>query len=128
MSKIIVTENSIYLVLGVSIMVAIIGVGTAWLVTNYNFTGKNLFWGTLGCAPPKNIFFDWLCIILNLNLSSSVLRYNVPPSELEISLASAYIFSNKRSIFFSFDKEIPISINFCRFSGFNDELFTIKAN
>ena len=36
-------ENSLYLVLGVSIMVAIIGVGTAWLVTNYNFTGKNIF-------------------------------------------------------------------------------------
>ena len=35
-------ENSIYLVLGVSIMVIIIGVGTAWLVTNYNFTGKNI--------------------------------------------------------------------------------------
>ena len=35
--------NTVYLVAGVSILVSIIGVGTAWLITNYNFSGKNIF-------------------------------------------------------------------------------------
>ena len=35
--------NSLILVLGVSFFVLIIGVITAWLVSNYDFTGKNIF-------------------------------------------------------------------------------------
>ena len=34
--------NSIYLVTGVLILVALIGVSTAWLVTNYDFFFKNI--------------------------------------------------------------------------------------
>ena len=33
--------NSLYLVLGVSVLVIIIGVISAWLVTNYEFFGKS---------------------------------------------------------------------------------------
>ena len=35
--------NSIYLVVGVSILVTILGVSTAWLVTFFNFYGKGFF-------------------------------------------------------------------------------------
>ena len=35
--------NSLYLVMGVSILVIFIGVITAWLVTNYDFIGKKIF-------------------------------------------------------------------------------------
>ena len=41
--------NTVYLVAGVSILVSIVGVGTAWLITNYNFTGKNIFEWSLIC-------------------------------------------------------------------------------
>ena len=49
--------NTVYLVTGVSILVTIVGVGTAWLITNYNFTGKNIFeWGLiLPLAVPPYI-------------------------------------------------------------------------
>ena len=36
-------KNSIYLVLGVSFTVCILGVGTAWIITNYDFSFKNFF-------------------------------------------------------------------------------------
>ena len=36
-------KNSFYLVFGVSFCVLLIGVTTAWLVTNYNFFGKSIF-------------------------------------------------------------------------------------
>ena len=35
-------SNSLFLVFGVSILVFLIGVTTAWLVTNYNFFGKKI--------------------------------------------------------------------------------------
>ena len=44
--------NTVYLVAGVSILVTIVGLGTAWLITNYNFTGKNIF--------------EWALILLSL--------------------------------------------------------------
>ena len=40
--------NSLILVLGVSILVIIIGSVTAWIVTNYDFTGRRFFeWGLI---------------------------------------------------------------------------------
>ena len=36
-------SNSLILVFGVCILVFFIGIGTAWLVTNYNFFGKRVF-------------------------------------------------------------------------------------
>ena len=53
-------SNSLILVLGVSILVFIIGVSTAWLVTNYNFFGKN--------------FFEW-ALILPLAIPPYILAY-----------------------------------------------------
>ena len=35
--------NSLILVLGVSIITLVVGVGTAWLISNYKFSGKRLF-------------------------------------------------------------------------------------
>ena len=58
------------------------------------------------------MFKDSVCIILKFNLLSSVTKYTVPPSELEITLDSFKIFSSKISIFFSLERAIPISINF----------------
>ena len=37
------SQNSIYLVIGVSFLVTILGVSTAWLVTFFNFYGKRFF-------------------------------------------------------------------------------------
>ena len=52
--------NSIYLVVGVGIIVTIIGTITAWLVTNHDFTGKN--------------FFEW-ALILPLAVPPYILAY-----------------------------------------------------
>ena len=60
--------NSIYLVLGVSLLVAILGVSTAWLVTFFNFSGKKFFqWALILplAVPPYLLayvfteFFDY---------------------------------------------------------------------
>jgi len=60
--------NSIYLVLGVSFLVTIIGVSTAWLVTFFNFYGKKFFqWALILplAVPPYLLayvfteFFDY---------------------------------------------------------------------
>ena len=53
-------SNSIYLVIGVGIIVSIVGTSTAWLVTNYSFTGKN--------------FFEW-ALILPLAVPPYILAY-----------------------------------------------------
>ena len=53
-------SNSLILVIGVSFLVFIIGVSTAWLVTNYNFYGKN--------------FFEW-ALILPLAIPPYILAY-----------------------------------------------------
>ena len=52
--------NSLYLVLGVSFLVTLIGVSTAWLVTFFNFYGRN--------------FFQW-SLILPLAVPSYLLAY-----------------------------------------------------
>ena len=53
-------KNSAYLVLGVSFSVFILGVGTAWIITNYDFTFKN--------------FFEW-ALILPLAVPPYILAY-----------------------------------------------------
>ena len=53
-------SNSIYLVIGVGIIVSIVGTSTAWLVTNYSFTGKK--------------FFEW-ALILPLAVPPYILAY-----------------------------------------------------
>ena len=72
--------NSLYLVLGVSLLVTFIGVTTAWLVTFYNFYGKKIFqWALILplAVPPYLLayvfteFFDYSGTANNLirNLS-----------------------------------------------------------
>ena len=70
-------ENSIYLVLGVSIMVAIIGVGTAWLVTNYNFTGKNIFeWALILplAVPPYILAYTFTGLFDTFGTANNLIR------------------------------------------------------
>ena len=44
--------NTIFIIIGTSIGTLIIGVGSAWLVTTYNFTGKNILeWALLLPLP-----------------------------------------------------------------------------
>lgn len=52
--------NSLILVLGVSIITLVVGVGTAWLISNYKFTGKR--------------FFEW-ALILPLAVPPYILAY-----------------------------------------------------
>ena len=52
--------NSLILVLGVSIITLVVGVGTAWLISNYKFSGKR--------------FFEW-ALILPLAVPPYILAY-----------------------------------------------------
>ena len=52
--------NSFFLIIGVSIISLLLGIGSAWLITNYNFFGKN--------------FFDW-ALILPLAVPPYILAY-----------------------------------------------------
>ena len=52
--------NSIFLILGVSVISLALGVGTAWVISNYNFSGRR--------------FFDW-ALILPLAVPPYILAY-----------------------------------------------------
>ena len=52
--------NSFVLIIGVSSISLVLGVGTAWIISNYNFFGKN--------------FFDW-ALILPLAVPPYILAY-----------------------------------------------------
>ena len=70
-------ENSFYLVIGVSIMVTIIGVGTAWLVTNYNFTGKNIFeWALILplAVPPYILAYTFTGLFDTFGTANNLIR------------------------------------------------------
>ena len=53
-------NTSLTLVIGVAVLVFIIGTVTAWMVTNYNFIGKNIF--------------EW-ALILPLSIPPYILAY-----------------------------------------------------
>ena len=53
-------KNSLFLVVGVSLITLIVGTGTAWLVSNFNFFGKR--------------FFEW-ALILPLSIPPYILAY-----------------------------------------------------
>jgi iron(III) transport system permease protein len=53
-------SSSLYLVIGVSLLVFILGTVTAWTVTSYNFTGKRIF--------------EW-ALILPLSIPPYILAY-----------------------------------------------------
>ena len=69
--------NSLWLVIGVSICVLIIGVGTAWLVTNYNFTGKNFFeWALIlpFAVPPYILAYTFTGLFDTFGTANNLIR------------------------------------------------------
>ena len=69
--------NSLGLVIGVSICVLIIGVGTAWLVTNYHFTGKNVFeWALIlpFAVPPYILAYTFTGLFDTFGTANNLIR------------------------------------------------------
>ena len=69
--------NTAYLVAGVSILVTVIGVGTAWLVTNYNFTGKNIFeWALILplAVPPYILAYTFTGLFDTFGTANNLIR------------------------------------------------------
>ena len=69
--------NSLYLVLGVSVLVIIIGVISAWLVTNYEFFGKKIFtWALILplAIPPYILAYVFTEIFEYSGPANSILR------------------------------------------------------
>ncbi len=69
--------NSLWLVIGVSICVLIIGVGTAWLVTNYHFTGKNVFeWALIlpFAVPPYILAYTFTGLFDTFGTANNLIR------------------------------------------------------
>ena len=69
--------NSLWLVIGVSICVLVIGVGTAWLVTNYNFTGKNIFeWALIlpFAVPPYILAYTFTGLFDTFGTANNLIR------------------------------------------------------
>ena len=79
--------NSIFLIIGVSFFVVLIGVLSSWLVTNYDFAGKS--------------FFEW-ALILPLAVPPYILAYTF--TEIFDTYGSANIFLN--NIFLFEDKKV----------------------
>ena len=63
--------NSFFLILGVSIISLVLGIGSAWLITNYNFFGKN--------------FFDW-ALILPLSVPPYIWLIHLPDYSIPTAL------------------------------------------
>ncbi len=69
--------NTVYLVTGVSILVTIVGVGTAWLITNYNFTGKNIFeWALILplAVPPYILAYTFTGLFDTYGTANNLIR------------------------------------------------------
>ena len=69
--------NTVYLVTGVSILVTIVGVGTAWLITNYNFTGKNIFeWALILplAVPPYILAYTFTGLFDTFGTANNLIR------------------------------------------------------
>ena len=69
--------NTVYLVTGVSILVSIIGVGTAWLITNYNFSGKNIFeWALILplAVPPYILAYTFTGLFDTFGTANNLIR------------------------------------------------------
>ena len=69
--------NSLWLVIGVSICVLIIGVGTSWLVTNYHFTGKNVFeWALIlpFAVPPYILAYTFTGLFDTFGTANNLIR------------------------------------------------------
>ena len=69
--------NSLILVLGVSFFVLIIGVITAWLVSNYDFTGKNIFeWALILplAIPPYILAYTFTGLFDSYGSANNLIR------------------------------------------------------
>ena len=69
--------NSLWLVTGVSICVIIIGVGTSWLITNYNFTGKSIFeWALIlpFAVPPYILAYTFTGLFDTFGTANNLIR------------------------------------------------------
>ena len=71
--------NSIYLILGISFLTLIIGTGTAWVVTNYNFYGKNILESILilPLAIPPYILAYTFTGLFDLNGTINIILRNI---------------------------------------------------
>ena len=88
--------NSIFLILGVSVISLALGVGTAWVISNYNFSGRRLFdWALILplAVPPYILAYTFTGLFDSFGSANNLVR--------EIfSLNSNYIFfPNIRNIF-----------------------------
>ena len=97
--------NSIYLILGISFLTLIIGTGTAWVVTNYNFYGKNILESILilPLAIPPYILAYTFTGLFDLNGTINIILRNI-----FIFDSNFILFDNIRNIYgaiivFSFD-------------------------
>ncbi len=69
--------NSIYLVLGVSFLSLILGVGTAWCVTNYDFSFKNLLeWAVILplAVPPYILAYTFTGLFDSYGTANELIR------------------------------------------------------
>ncbi len=70
--------NSLYLILGVSILSLIFGVGTAWLVTNYEFLCKSwLEWAVILplAVPPYILAYTFTGLFDTFGSANELIRY-----------------------------------------------------
>lgn len=70
-------RNSIYLVSGVLILVTIIGVSSAWLVTNYDFFGKNILeWALILplAVPPYILAYTFTGLFDTYGTANNLIR------------------------------------------------------
>ena len=89
-------SNSLILVIGVSLLVLIIGIGTAWLVTNYNFFGKQILeWALILplAIPPYILAYTFTGLFDSFGTLNNLMR-----DIFELSDA-AIIFPNVRNIY-----------------------------
>jgi len=88
--------NSLFLIFGVSIIASILGVGSAWIVSNYNFLGKSFFeWALILplAVPPYILAYTFTGLFDSYGSANNLVR------EL-FSLNSNYIFfPNIRNIY-----------------------------
>lgn len=70
-------KNSLFLVIGVSISVLLIGITTAWLVTNYNFSCKNIFeWALIlpFAVPPYILAYTFTGMFDSYGTANNIIR------------------------------------------------------
>mgnify|MGYP001348193462 FL=1 len=70
--------NSIYLIVGVSILSLVFGVGTAWLVTNYDFLGRGWQeWALILplAVPPYILAYTFTSLFDTYGSANEIIRY-----------------------------------------------------